>query len=358
MKPVNEMTKEEFINYRIEKFGNEKTSIEKEWDKFEKEFKDMGFEGNELAQKVKRRLQSFYILLDKSPTEDYKAVFIRVKETDYGIRRQYKAAIEAYQHNPEQAKLQGLVNDQGLPLKINGFDKGTVIDLDNSVERTFIGIIKNPKSDDWTLGELKVNAKVNIGEIDFFKEYSFKAMTSQKSKKDYIISIATQITKPSLERELEPTEAEGILKKYFSSNLMEIKDLKAYVEANAKNYDRFSIIKADVFNLVDDDNRTKVDELTGKTVKKGNMLGVNDNEPSPNTITCISSPNINFNFNENTQDLIILGQPIIRTDKDGTEEVMVMLDGYYAKPEYRVKSVGFEEAKVENGSAETTDDEW
>lgn len=355
MKKVSEMSKEEFIEYRVKEKGNNKEELEILWDRFEKEFREKGCEGSDLLDRVKRRIQAFFIQVDKNPTELFEGIIIGVAENDFGARRQYLKALEAYRENPQKAIEDGLVNMDGLPIKQSGFDKGAVIDVEAATQRTYIGAFKGEKDVNYVVGTLVARGKHTSNKPPLFSIVRFRASRSKKSSLDRYLLNVVSATSFEVVKELSDEEVELFLVHNFKEHLMGISNLKEFVEKNEGNFDRLAIIKGDVYQIIDDSGRAKIDEITKKVVPKNTVLGLVKKD-SDETVVCYGLPDYPFNFQEIAQDVIAVGQPRINKS---TGEVFMVLYGAWSPKKFRYeRNVFVEPVAKDEGVDVISEDEW
>jgi len=357
MKKISEMSKEEFIEYRVTEKQSDRVEVEKLWEKFEKDFIEKGCTGQDLIDRVKRRITSYYIQIDKNPSELFNGVIIGVNESDFGARAQYRAAIKAYQENPQKAIEDGLVNMDGQPIKQTGFDKGAVIDVEAATQRTYIGVFKGEKDINYKVGSLVARGKYISKKPPLFSVLKFRATKSKKSDENKYLLNVVMSTDFEVVKELSDEEVEMLLMQNFKENLMSISNLKEYAEKNADNFDRMAIIKGDVFQMIDDDSRTKVDDITKKLVVKNTVLGLNKKD-SDEVVVCYGNPDFPFNFQDIAQDVIAIGQP--RVNKT-TGEVVMVLYGAWAPKKFRKEKLAYVEPvlkKVAEKEELKPEEEW
>jgi len=353
MKKTSEMTKEEFIDYRVTEKGSSLDEIKSIWDRFEKEFSNKGCSGQDLIDRVKRRITSYFIQIDKNPSEEIEAILIGVTETDFGAKNQYKKAIEAFKTNPEAAISQGLVTEDGQPIAQNGIAKGAPINLDKALQRTYMGLFKTKHDVNYVKGILNCRADYFNKIPQLFSVLKFRASKSKNSNDENYVFSTTSLTDFITIKELNNAETEMLLQQNYKDHLKSISDLKQYAEENIGKFDYFSIIKGDVYQLIDDENRTKVDMVTGKTIIKNTMLGINKRDEEESAVVCYGNPAFKFNFTENAQDVIVIGQPRINKT---TQEITVVLYGVFAPETFRVKEKStFIEPKK---SEDEVEEEW
>ena len=337
------MSKDEFITLK-EKQGIKKEEVVEKWAEFEKQFKEQGMKDPELLERIKRRLQSWFVLQAQTPGVDCQGIFIGIKESDYGARKQYIAANEAYKKDAQAAMRAGLVNAEGKPIVQNGFRAGQIIDV-KAVERSLLGVFKVGEGD-FVKGELKTKEKM-LPEL--FVVTSFSAIkNANKSKNDYVYLSATQKTSFKTENKMDDKKVISFLGQYFKDRLFEMRNLPTFIEENKGKFNEFAIIKGDAFSMIDDD-RTKTDIITGEIIKKNNVLNLNSStDAQPIAISCIAPADLKFNFTQGAEGVIAIGRPYLRKAQDGGEEQLGMtLYGFYAPAEYQItEKKGFVEPKV------------
>lgn len=349
MKKVSEMSKDEFVEYRAKEKQTDKTEVLELWEKFEKEFTEKGCTGTELSDRVKRRIQSYYIQVDKNPSEDFEGIIIGVSENDFGARKQFATAKKAFKENPQKTIADGLVDANGNPIKQSGIDKGSIIDVEKSLQRTYYGIFKG-KDNNFIKGVLVCKSNYFSKIPAFFSLLKFRAIKNQKSTpENYVLSVSA-VTDFKTIKELSYEESETALKQYYPESLLSIGRLKEYVEANANNFDRMAIVKGDIYQLVDE-ARTKVDDATGKTVLKNVMIGLNKDDDA---VVGYGSPNFPLRLRSDAQDVILIGQP---RKNAKTEEITMVIYGVLAPKKFRQDAVKYIEpvAKTEPPKA---DEAW
>jgi hypothetical protein len=228
----------------------------------------------------------------------------------------------------------GLTNTEGKPLIQSGFRKGELIELNNETI-IYNGVFKeNNEKSEWCLGTLVSRDINNIPEL--FSILNFRANKNTiKSSKENLVLSTNQLTSFSTEKKLNDKEVIEFLKQYYSAQMIDTKNLKVFIEQNKQNFNNYCIIKADVMDMRDD-TRIKTDEITGKEIKKLNILNLIKDEL---TISCFCTPNLKFNFTEAAQELIIIGKPFLGIDKTtGEERISMNLYGYYAPEIWQLKN--------------------
>lgn len=326
---ISKMNKEEFVSLK-ESQGIKKEEILAKWQDFEEQFKQIGVKDPELSERIKRRLQSWFVLQAQTMGDDFKAVFIGMKESDYGARKQFYTATEAYKKDAQQAIASGLVNAEGKPIVQKGFRAGQLINI-NEITRTFIGMLQVEAG--FISCELRTTAKLLP---DFFALQAFNAIKNKtKSTPSHVILNATEKTSFTPEKQMDDTESIGFLQKYYGNKLVEMRNLREFIKNNEGKFDEFCIIRGDVFRIVDDE-RTKQD-LMGNTVAKQNVLGLNStNDETPIEINCLAPPDVKFNIIQGAENVIVIGRPYVMQNDD---KLAMRLYGYYAPRAYRKKAV-------------------
>jgi hypothetical protein len=333
MKKVSEMSKEEFIEYRIKEKSCDEKEVKTLWEEFEKGFIEKGCAGQDLIDRTKRRLTSYYIQIDKNPAEEFEGILVGMKESDFGARAQFIKATEAFKENPQKAIENGLVTVDGKPLSQSGIAKGSPINIESSTQRGFIGLFKRKNDMNYIIGEL-ISRGQNFDKIPpMFSLIKFRASVSKKTSVVKYVLNATTVTNYQFIKELTDEEVELMLTTEFKEHLLSFDGLQEFMDINKDNWDRMAILKGDVYQLIDDSNRTKVDEATGKTVIKNTMLGINKKD-SDETIVCYGNSIFPFNFQDIAQDIIVIGQP---RQNQSTKEITMALYGVYAPRKFRVE---------------------
>jgi len=329
------MNKQELINKKVQQ-GVAKKVVEKDFAKFEEQFKAMGFKGKELEERTVRKMVSYYTLQEKTLGVETEAIFIGFKDNDFGTTNLYSRAIEMFRTNPEQAVADGLTNSNGQPLYNSRYDKGKIIELDDLFIRNYYGFIKTAN------GVVKgsLNGKVkffkdNNLKPELFKSVKFKANKSDvKSTEKYLhfnLGIASTVETVG---KLTAVEVNELLTKHYSDEIIKITELKQYVKNNIGNFDKFCIVKGDVFKIIESTG-TKLEKRTNAEIQKQGVLGINDVDG--NALTCYVNPDLDMNFSEITQDLIIIGSPSINKE----EEVNFTIHGFFCDEKYLVEKKPF-----------------
>ncbi len=346
---MSEMGKEDFLKYRVEEKGNNREEVEKLWNEKEQEFKNMGLD--DVDTRVKRALTSYFIRQDRFPTEQFEGIIIGATETDFGARWQYNDALQKYKENSDDAINKGLVDSNGNPLHRSGFNAGEIIDLKSSKQRQFLGVFKGVNDDKFIPGILTASGRNSEAVFPFGVKGSFKALKKGSSTAEKLMMTAIQDTNFVEEKKLSYAEIGKLLQDYYKENLMDIEKLSEYHDSNSGNYDRISVFKGDVFQLVDEP-RKATDTVTGEEYFKNNVLGLNKRD-SDETMTCFGKPFVPLNFSEIAQDVIAIG----RTRKNQEGNVSIDLFGAFAPEEFQTGEKEYVEPK--NGKEKVADEtEW
>lgn len=317
--------KQEFVQQKV-KQGYDKAEVEKDWESFEKLFKEKGLEDDELQKRIRNRMISYYLKKDLTtvPTEEFTGICVGMKETDFGARFAYAKAIQVLQSQGKELAIeQGLVNIEGQPIYTTGFNKGNIIDLDNK-QYQYFGLFQKKGDKNWITGQLNISSKNIKEQPKFFEYFDFKAAVNNKSTKDFSILNATSEFRIKNVHRINDEETMTLLKQNFADKLCKISELRQVAKdfAENKNYDGFIIVRGNIVQLMDDE-RVGTDVITQKQVVKPNILVINDTEEEPNIVTCFASPKIKFDFSEDAQDVICIGRPAIGKD----EQVIMNLYG-------------------------------
>jgi hypothetical protein len=353
---MQKLSKESFIDAK-EKQGINKEELLAKWAEFEQQFKEQGMKEPELSERVKRRMQSWFILQAQTPGVDVKAILIGAHETDFGARKTYNAATELFKKDPDAAIRAGITTPDGKPLSQKGFRAGQVIDLKNSLTRIFMGIFQVGDSKEWVKGELSSKEKVMP---ELFSLLEFNAGKAKKSTAEHINLFATAKTKFVVKQKLNDKEVLNILTSHYKDKLAEIRNLPEVINKNQSKFDEFSIVKGDVVRFVDDD-RSTTDSVTGEQRNKQNMLQLNSNDDEPVVLTGYCMSDLKFNFSQDAIGVIVIGRPYLRQTDEGDQLSMAIM-GVYAPEEFRVKKQEYKEPEVveaeEEKATEPNEEGW
>ena len=341
--------REEFLNLRASK-GADRNNLLSEWEKFEKLLSSKGFEGEELQERVKRKMQSFYAVADRNPVEEYSAVFLGCKQTDFGARNQYITAMQELSRDKQSAIKNEFIDFEGRPIMQKGFNKGKVINLDAPAENIYIGLFKEKGK------TIKGEVRAGTTKLELFSEYSFKASKNQqKSTKDHIILGLSKQYAVGSQRKLDETEVLNLLKNNYSKEMVNIKDIKDYAKSNMNDFNALCIVRGDVSRINNDPTRTKLDDITKKPIIKNSVLNLNDRSDPPNVIDCYASPSLPLNFDDMAQDVIAVGRASYKQDKD---TAAITIYGAWCAEKYKLQppkpyvEPEEQEAETPNGDSE------
>lgn len=351
---------EEFLKKKQERLGVPLDELKAKWAEFEQNGKEMGFEeGTALEDHVKFRISKYYLKLEREPIMEGKFQPLCVDKTDYGVMRQFQKATEAFNVDAESAIKDGLVDSRGLPLHQSGFNKGNPINLNIAFTIVYDGyFIPKDKEDKikckYRLGGDDVNAiSFELGNI-----YEIKGIKSQKQSDDgsiLIIGKRDYMPKLIFERDFEDVRKD--LSEFFSENLVNMTKISEYCKMKNDDGDKYpiAVVRGNVYQLTVINNK----EEDGITIERNNRieLMVEDEDYEIHTIGgwVPKIPELDFNFSENAQNVIMIGTVRQREDKQTKETITEFskVTGIFVPKEFRKTG---EEKKVED-TEEITDDD-
>ena len=332
---------EEFLKKKQIKLGVDIAELKEKWSEFEKSGKEIGFEGPELEEHVRFRINKYYLKLEREPIIEGSFQPLSVDKTDYGIMRQYTKAIEAFNTDSEGAVKDGLVTTAGIPIQQSGFNKGKVIDLNTAFTIMYEGFfILKDKSE-------KVKAKFRLGgsdvnSISFILGdiYDVKGIKSQKAQQDgSVLIIGKAEYQPVHKKVRDYNEVRKDLAEYFEGSLVNIQKLEAYTKSKTDEGISYpmAVVRGSVYNINLIADKQEGDIL----IERNNRIELMIEDEDMNIYTVggwvPKIPELEFDFSENAQNVILVGTVKTREDKNTNSLVTEFskVTGIYVPKEFR-----------------------
>lgn len=335
---IKEMTKEQYIKYRIEQ-GMSKEDIEAKYTEFEEQAKDFGMEGDEILDYVKKRFVASMAKKKRSPRDTFYGVVTIQNLTDFGAQQEYDKAKEAYQEDPNVAIELGLVDEEGDPIwntpNQDWKHRQKIIpqkELRNDI--TGIALTEKIFNENATKNaeEKTPYKKLNLrlqrdslkNTVPMFALVKFEANIKSKTNNvEYFLS-GNEETKFEIIKEFDKNTLNVFLNEHYSENIINMEDLATFAAEKAGDYSDKGIafIKAGLTDIVITDD-----------VKKSNIIVINDPyDESVLPITCWTPKNIDCKFSGNADEILIVGR--VTTG----DQLSINVRGVWVDPRFKVKS--------------------
>ena len=311
---------EEFLKAKSAKLNIPLEEMKSKWDEFKTNGLELGISEDKIDEHIRFRINKYYLKLEREPIIEGKFQPLTVDKTDYGVMRQYSKAVEAYNIDPESAVKEGLTTSDGVPIQQNGFNKGKPINIETAFTVIYDGYFIPKGSDDKRLGKFRLGGKdVDSFNFKLGNIYDVKGIKSQKQqsgsdvliigKSDYIPVLAVERTYEQIKEDVSS---------FFNGKLVTIPKLKDYCSAQLENDIRYpvAVVKGNIYNLTITNDKQQGDII----IQSNNRIELMAEDESFEIHTVggwvPKMPELEFNFSENSQDVIIVGTVREREDKE------------------------------------------
>lgn len=348
MTNIKEMTKEEYIAYRVAE-GMDAEKANKLFATFENDAKEFGItDPAEALDYVKRRFSAASAKKKRGVRETFYAVFLSSNMTDYGAQKEYDKAMELYKADPEKAISSGFTNEEGEPIWNTPSLKwkhGSKIIPEDEMQNELLGIAitetafdanktKAPEQKE-RFKDTILNLKGKLSKIDvpmgaFIK---FSAGKKQSSNEVENHLFGTDDFDFDLIQVLSIKEVRELINDYFKASKVTISQLPEFAEAHRSDYTKngLAIVEAAV-----------TDVLITDATKASNLLTINDAyDESLMPVTCWVQKHIPLDFSVETPEVIVVGKVSISNDNN----VSINTRGVFVDSKYKVKPDNEEVAK-------------
>lgn len=332
MKKMEDKIKERILKHVNEEEFNKKNA------EFMETAKELGLSQDDIEKYILHRwnvyLSRIKGLLNNIPHISVKAVFFGLTKTDFGAKKNYDAAVELFNRDPELAVSQGITDSEGTPLYTTGFRKGKPINLDDFSYYLQAAIKK--ENGDWQITRVKVPYE-KIDEIKPFMLYE-NIKIAEAKENVFSITKATVFSQPekvSKNDIVELGEKLGIMadvKKAAEIARQEAENKKNGVEID---YNKFYIIKGDLLGNVLLTAEEKTFDVL-RLIKSDDNLFIDDSGEAT-ILTAWMDKNNNFitrRIVEDTVDVFVVGIPYVKTDEQGNENLFVNATGVWVDEKF------------------------
>jgi len=355
MKQFNELIKE-----WSDKLSMPQKDIEKDYQILLAEENDIHKDLSEedKNQRALSRLALLYKKQLRSPATGFEGFIIGMGDCVDIVAKQKRDALEKYKNDPQQAILQGIVDEQGIPLDTRkewaggrrNSSYGKPLPEHNYL-RNIIGIAINSKNVNDIPKVFTMNLsgdKAKDENLPIFQPVRFMAIdkTPKENTSSYVLN-PSSFTTFNVDNELKIPEFETLLK--ITNVFVEIKDLAEYHLLTKDNFNRFVITEGSVSSL-----RLEPTSIGSRIMNiEDETLALEDIEAN-NGITCWIPSRINIDFAEGSKVLVVgrTSQGKKRDDMgnltDELSNVTINTFGIYAIPKYKIELPEVEEITEEN----------
>lgn len=341
---------------QISSKGINEKEIEQQYQEAVEFMKSKGVNKDQVESAALSRLMSYFKRILHSPSRTFEGIIYGIdRETDYGAQKQYDESIEMWSVDKDKAIADGYTDPEGNPLyhgtrKPKAGEKPRKIDLEKDRGKPIYLVAKcveGEQDSDFRRAILTLKSDKFHLNLPLNKLIKFKAIKGTKSNAELYVLSQAQITEFQVIDDKEIPLAD-IAKKYMKENIC--KNLKELPEWHKKREDdpnRQVIIKGNVVNI----------RITGEN-SSSNLLTIDapelnvDDKP----ITCWVPKEIVIDFNEDAQDIIIVGKTGIKEEDEG-ETAFLNVVGLQCPEIYRVERTEedvIDPTKIEEVSVQTS----
>jgi len=334
---IEEMNKEQYIAWRVEKNNLETAEITEMWDEFEGDAKGYKVNPAEYEQYVHQRFNQAFAkksLRRGADSEKFKVIVVGASSSDFGATKVYKKAMKIIESEDEgiiQAAIsKGMLNTEREPIyppeTKNDQKRGKVINLVDE-KQTSISVISKrlDKEDKFKLGTIQIQTKQLKKMPTLFSVNEVELVPGKKCTDILDVLYGNDDTRFKEEKVLSEDKVEDLFNNFYQKYIFDMGQLeevaKIYPDPNAGNWDKFVLVKANVVDI--------------NVTREGlpNLLTIIDklNEDASATVWLPEEVPINFDYR--TQGIWIYG-----TVSFNTENNMPTINGLsvYVPEQFRV----------------------
>lgn len=263
-------------------------------------------------------------------------VILGYQKTDFGITKFFEEAKKIYVENPSKAVSEGITNEDGEPLYQNGFNKGEVIDLSTVQNKICFGIAKRTEKGKETQKFEKMSFRLG-GEkaqmnIPLFAIINFKAIDKRDGNK-WDLRASANTENIEIVKELDDAQVDDLVTEYYNDSKVDFKNVAQWHNDRQNDYNRIAVIKGNVQYV----NKTQGDKSNVLTLNEPvDIMGMETvNFEEMKTMTCWMDKEMDINFSESAQNLLVIGRTGLRQD---TGEINMQVYGIYCPSKFRKPS--------------------
>jgi len=351
---------EEFLKGKSQKVGVPIEEMKELWQKFEKEAREMGFPEEELDRHLKFRISKYFLKLEREPIVEGKFQPLSMDKTDFGAMKQYLNAVEAYNNDPESAIKEGMTNNNGVPLYQKGFNKGKPIELEKVYTVAYRGFFIGDKEGKKKYAMFRLGGEA-VGAFSFQlgNIYDVKGIKSQKnSTEKEVVMIGRTDYPPKLFKERTHDEVVEDLKSFYEGRVVPINKVGEFYEKSIQNdpNDKYplAVVKGNILQLSVIGDK----EENGVTIERNNRIELMQEDENFEVHTVggwvPKTPELEFDFSENAQDVYMVGSIRKGQDRDTGEDTydFSKVMGIFVPKSYRKSE---EDTKPVEETEEVTD---
>ncbi len=290
-----------------------------------------------------QRLSLSYKKQLRSPAIEFQGMIIGVGDLVDTVQRLKATATTAYRENAQKAIADGLTDGEGIPLDNRAvFSTGRENSQfgkplpEHNYLRNVVGIALRSKVEESPkMFSMTMNGKLAEGcNVEMFKPLRFRAINKSEEGSSQFVMNGSTVTKFVIDDTIDEMPAPmDVLQKVCGEQIVPLKDLATYHEANKTDWNRLALVEGDVSIL-----------NTEPTAFGSRMMIIEDAETSLENLdapglTCWIPSSVNLDFAEGSKVIVVgkTAQGKSRDDPNVLGDVMMNVLGVYVIPEYKIE---------------------